>query len=239
MVIRNVLLATDAGLGHGETCIFPIHIFKVKEGVNYNEDDPNYDLFKLSMKVSAQRLFPNYVFLDSPFNLQYYKPGHPETEVATMGCRTRVMGNVYDPDRQISYSRGQPFLHLHQPAPSGHREPRGREAVLRKAGRYDGTGSAASCWIGLRSRPKSTSTTSPSSWARASGWIPTKLGLNDTVREVLKHGTLSIGFIGLAETLTALYRPSPRRERRNAEKGPGNRDAICGNTATKRARSCR
>ena len=106
MAIRNVLLATDAGLGHGETCIFPIHIFKVKEGVNYNEGDPNYDLFKLSMKVSAKRLFPNYVFLDSPFNLQYYKPGHPETEVATMGCRTRVMGNVYDPDRQISYSRG-------------------------------------------------------------------------------------------------------------------------------------
>ena len=106
MVIRNILLALDAGLGHGETCIFPIHIFKVKEGVNYNEDDPNYDLFRLSCKVSAKRLFPNYVFLDSPFNLQYYVPGRPETEVATMGCRTRVMGNVYDPSRQIAYSRG-------------------------------------------------------------------------------------------------------------------------------------
>ena len=106
MVIRNILLALDAGLGHGETCIFPIHIFKVKEGVNYNPQDPNYDLFRLSCKVSARRLFPNYVFLDSPFNLQYYKPGHPETEVATMGCRTRVMGNVYDPTRQIAYSRG-------------------------------------------------------------------------------------------------------------------------------------
>ena len=91
MVIRNILLALDAGLGHGETCIFPIHIFKVKEGINYNPTDPNYDLFRLSCKVSARRLFPNYVFLDSPFNLQYYKPGHPETEVATMGCRTRVM----------------------------------------------------------------------------------------------------------------------------------------------------
>ena len=106
MVIKNILLATDAGLGHGETCIFPIHVFKVKEGVNYNEGDPNYDLFKLSCKVSAKRLFPNYIFLDAPFNLQYYKPGHPETEVATMGCRTRVMGNVYDPTREISYSRG-------------------------------------------------------------------------------------------------------------------------------------
>ena len=106
MVIRNILLATDAGLGHGETCIFPIHVFKVKEGVNYNEGDPNYDLFKLSCKVSAKRLFPNYIFLDAPFNLQYYKPGRPETEVATMGCRTRVMGNVYDPSREISYGRG-------------------------------------------------------------------------------------------------------------------------------------
>ena len=106
MVIRNILLALEAGLGHGETCIFPIHIFKVKEGVNYNEEDPNYDLFRLSCKVSAKRLFPNYTFLDSPFNLQYYVPGRPETEVATMGCRTRVMGNVYDPSREISYSRG-------------------------------------------------------------------------------------------------------------------------------------
>ena len=106
MVIRNILLALDAGLGHGETCIFPIHIFKVKEGINYNETDPNYDLFRLSCKVSAKRLFPNYTFLDSPYNLQYYVPGRPETEVATMGCRTRVMGNVYDPDRQIAYGRG-------------------------------------------------------------------------------------------------------------------------------------
>ena len=79
MVIRNLLLATESGLGDGETPIFPVQIFKVKEGVNYNEGDPNYDLFKLSMKVSAKRLFPNYVFLDAPFNLQYYKPGHPET----------------------------------------------------------------------------------------------------------------------------------------------------------------
>ena len=88
MAIKNILLALEAGLGHGETCIFPIHIFKVKEGVNYNPGDPNYDLFKLSCHVSAKRLFPNYVFIDSPFNLQYYKPGHPETEVVAMGAVT-------------------------------------------------------------------------------------------------------------------------------------------------------
>lgn len=86
MIIHNVLLALDAGLGNGETPIFPIHIFKVKEGINYNQEDPNYDLFELACKVSAKRLFPNFEFIDAPFNLQYYKPGHPETEVATMGC---------------------------------------------------------------------------------------------------------------------------------------------------------
>ncbi|MCR5660507.1 MAG: anaerobic ribonucleoside triphosphate reductase, partial [bacterium] len=106
LVIRCILEAEDAGLGHGETPIFPIHIFKLKEGVNYNPEDPNYDLFKLSCRVSARRLFPNYVFLDSPFNLQYYRPGRPETEVATMGCRTRVIANVYDPDQERSDSRG-------------------------------------------------------------------------------------------------------------------------------------
>ena len=106
MAIRNVLLAEDAGLGDSETPIFPIHIFKVKEGVNFNEGDPNYDLFKLACKVSAKRLFPNFSFLDAPFNAQYYKPGKPETEVAYMGCRTRVMGNAYDPSREISFGRG-------------------------------------------------------------------------------------------------------------------------------------
>ena len=85
MVTKNLLLAMEAGLGHGETCIFPIVIFKVKEGVNYNPEDPNYDLLKLSYRVTGKRLFPNYLYLDSPFNLQYYKPGHPETECATMG----------------------------------------------------------------------------------------------------------------------------------------------------------
>lgn len=106
MVMEKVMLATEAGLGNGETAIFPIHIFKVKEGVNFNPGDPNYDLFKLACRVSAKRLFPNFSFLDAPFNLQYYKPGRPETEIAYMGCRTRVIGNVYDPAREIVNGRG-------------------------------------------------------------------------------------------------------------------------------------
>ena len=106
MVIRNLLLATDRGLGDGETPIFPVQIFKVKEGVNYNEGDPNYDLFKLACKVSAKRLFPNFSFLDAPFNLQYYKEGDYDTEISYMGCRTRVMGNVHDRTHETTCGRG-------------------------------------------------------------------------------------------------------------------------------------
>ena len=98
MVIKNILLATEAGLGNGETPIFPIQIFKVKEGINYNEGDPNYDLFKLSCRVSAKRLFPNYSFIDAPFNLPYYKEGDYKTEVGYMGC---VQG-----DEVITYKIG-------------------------------------------------------------------------------------------------------------------------------------
>ena len=101
-----MLLATEAGLGRGETPIFPIQIFRVKEGVNYNPGEPNYDLFRLAIRVSAKRLFPNFSFLDAPYNLQYYKPGHPETEVGYMGCRTRVMGNAYDRSREIAPTAG-------------------------------------------------------------------------------------------------------------------------------------
>ena len=204
MVIRNVLLALDAGLGHGETCIFPIHIFKVKEGVNYNEGDPNYDLFRLSCKVSAKRLFPNYTFLDSPFNLQYYVPGHPETEVATMGCRTRVMANVYDPTRQIAYSRGNlSFTSINLPRlaiESGGDEKKfydGLENMLELVAQQ------------LLDRFEIQANKHIYNYPFLMGqgvWLDSdKLSLQDNLREVLKHGTLSIGFIGLAETLTALY----------------------------------
>ena len=106
MVIKNVLLAQEAGLGNGETPIFPIHIFKIKDGINYNSCDPNYDLFKLACRVSAKRLFPNFSFIDAPYNLQYYKEGDPDTEIAYMGCRTRVIGNNYDKSREIVTGRG-------------------------------------------------------------------------------------------------------------------------------------
>ena len=204
MVIRNILLALDAGLGHGETCIFPIHIFKVKEGVNYNEGDPNYDLFRLSCKVSAKRLFPNYTFLDAPFNLQYYVPGRPETEVATMGCRTRVMGNVYDPSRQIAYSRGNlSFTSINLPRLA--LESRGDERVFYE--KLQAMLELVAQQLLDRFEIQANKHIYNYPFLMGQGvWLDSdKLTLKDDLREVLKHGTLSIGFIGLAETLTALY----------------------------------
>ena len=204
MVMRNVLLATDAGLGHGETPIFPIQIFRVKEGVNYNPGDPNYDLFQLSCKVSAKRLFPNFSFIDSPFNLQYYKPGHPETEVSYMGCRTRVMGNVYDPSQEIANGRGNlSFTSINLPRLAI--ESHGDEALF-----YEKLKDMMELVIGqlddrFAIQRKKRVYNFPFLMGQGVWLDSEKLGPSDEVGEVLKHGTLSIGFIGLAETLISLY----------------------------------
>ena len=203
MVIRNLLLATEEGLGDGETPIFPIQIFKVKEGVNYNEDDPNYDLFKLSMRVSAKRLFPNFSFLDAPFNLQYYKEGDYNSEVAYMGCRTRVMQNSYDPDRSVTCGRGNlSFTSINLPRI-------GIEAKGDTKRFYQLLDERIDLSIEqLQHRFKIQCSKKAYNYPFLMGqgvWINAeKLQRNDSVAEVLKHGTLTIGFIGLAETLKAL-----------------------------------
>lgn len=204
MVMRNVLLATDAGLGHGETPIFPIQIFRVKEGVNYNPGDPNYDLFQLSCKVSAKRLFPNFSFIDSPFNLQYYKPGHPETEVSYMGCRTRVMGNIYDPSQEIANGRGNlSFTSINLPRLAI--ESKGSETVFYE--KLRGMMDLVIQQLDDRYAIQSKKRVMNFPFLMGQGvWLDSeKLGPYDEVGEVLKHGTLSVGFIGLAETLVALY----------------------------------
>ena len=211
MAIRNILLALEAGLGHGETCIFPIHIFKVKEGVNYNRNDPNYDLFKLSCRVSAKRLFPNYVFIDSPFNLQYYKPGHPESEVVAMGCRTRVIGNVYDPTKEIAYSRGNlSFTTINLPRLGIESRNHCEDITEREKYFYeklDAMLEMVAQQLLDRFELQASKHVYNFPFLMGQGiWLDSeKLNYEDNVREVLKHGTLSIGFIGLAETLTALY----------------------------------
>ena len=203
MVMKNMLLVTEAGLGNGETAIFPIQIFRVKDGVNFNPGEPNYDLFKLSCRVSAKRLFPNFSFQDAPFNLQYYKEGHPETEIAYMGCRTRVIGNVNDPEREITYGRGNlSFTSINLP----------RIAILANKN-IDWFFSELDRKIDLvveqlleRFEIQAKKKVHNYPFLMGEGvWIDSeKLNYDDEIREVLKHGTLSVGFIGLAEALKAL-----------------------------------
>lgn len=203
LAIEQLLLATEAGLGHGETPIFPIQIFRVKEGVNYNPDDPNYDLFKLAMKVSAKRLFPNFAFIDTPFNLQYYKPGHPETEVAYMGCRTRVMGNVYDPSREVAPGRGNlSFTSINLPRLGI--ESKGDYLTFFKL--LDKMIDATMQQLLDRYKIQASRVVRNFPFLMGEGvWMDSdELSPDDTVGEVLKHGTLSIGFCGLAECLVAL-----------------------------------
>ncbi len=203
MVIKNILLANEAGLGNGETPIFPIHIFKVKEGVNYNPEDPSYDLFKLACRVSAKRLFPNFSFIDAPFNLPYYHAGDPNTEIAYMGCRTRVIGNVYDHNREIVTGRGNlSFTSVNLP----------RLAINAKGNvelffqNLEEIMSLVVDQLLHRFRIQASKKVKNYPFLMGQGiWIDSdKLGPDDEVGEILKHGTLSMGFIGLAETLKSL-----------------------------------
>lgn len=203
MVTENILLATEAGLGNGETAIFPIHIFKIKEGVNYNQQDPNYDLFKLACKVSAKRLFPNFSFIDAPFNLQFYQEGNHNTEVAYMGCRTRVMANAYDSSRQVVGGRGNlSFTSINLP-----------RIAIKSHGDIDLFFEELDrkldlCVDQLMERYRIQASKKVKNYPFLMGqgvWLDSdKLHPNDSVAEVLKHGTLTVGFIGLAECLKAL-----------------------------------
>ncbi|MDY4140524.1 MAG: anaerobic ribonucleoside triphosphate reductase [Eubacteriales bacterium] len=203
MVMKNLLHATEAGLGGGETPIFPIQIFRVKEGVNFNPGEPNYDLYRLAIRTSAKRLFPNFSFVDAPFNLKYYKPGHPETEIAYMGCRTRVMGNVYDPDREIAPRRGNlSFTSINLPriAIKANGDVQWFFEELER--KMQLVTEQLDERLAIISKKKVRNFP----FLMGQGvWIDSEnLDWNDSVAEVLKHGTLTIGFIGLAEALKAL-----------------------------------
>ena len=203
LVMEQIMLATQAGLGHGETPIFPIQIFKVKEGISYNPGDPNYDLFKLACETSAKRLFPNFSFLDAPFNKQYYVPGRPETECAYMGCRTRVIANVFDPTREIVTGRGNlSFTSVNLP-----------RLAIKSKGDIDIFFELLDSMVDLamdqlydRFKIQCQKKVRNFPFLMGQGiWIDSeKLGPDDTVEEVIKHGTLTVGFIGLAECLKAL-----------------------------------
>ena len=203
MVIENILLATEKGLGNGETSIFPIHIFKVKEGINYNPGEPNYRLFKLACRVSAKRLFPNFSFIDAPYNLKYYRPGDYNTEIAYMGCRTRVIGNVYDSSREIVTGRGNlSFTSVNLPRLG----IKAQKDIVRFFELLEDMMDLVIEQLKYRYRIQAQKKVKNYPFLMGQGvWIDSdKLGPDDCVGEILKHGTLSMGFIGLAECLKAL-----------------------------------
>ena len=203
MVMKQLLLATEAGLGNGETPIFPIQILKIKEGIDYNPGDPNYDIFKLACRVSSKRLFPNFSFIDAPYNLQYYKKGDYKTEVAYMGCRTRVIGNVYDPTREIVTGRGNlSFTSINLPriAIEANHDIKKFYTML------DEKVQLVIDQLMARFRIQQSKKVYNFPFLMGQGvWLDSeKLSRDDSVAEVIKHGTLSCGFIGLAECLIAL-----------------------------------
>ncbi len=211
MVIKNFLEATEAGLGRGETPIFPVSIFKLKEGVNYNPGDPNYDLFKLACKVSAKRLFPNFSFLDAPFNLEFYKEGDYRSEVGYMGCRTRVMADVTDLNNQTTGGRGNlSFTTINLPR-LGIKHGiclKTRDKADMKAFYEDLAEMMDLVRDQLLERFEVQCSKKVYNFPFLLGsgvWTDgEKLKPTDRLRKLLKHGTLTIGFIGLAETLKAL-----------------------------------
>lgn len=203
LVIKNLLLAVEAGLGNGETPIFPITIFKMKAGVNYNPGDPNYDLFKLAIKVSAKRLFPNFANIDAPFNLQYYRPNDYNTEIAHMGCRTRTIGNTYDKGHEVTGGRGN-FSFTTINLPKLAIEAKGNIGTFfRDLEKYVTLARDQLTWrfniIAQKHVYNFPFLMGQHIWLGSE-----KLRPNDTIGEVLKQSSISIGFCGLAECLVSL-----------------------------------
>lgn len=207
MVTKNLLLSQERGLGNGETPIFPILIFKVKEGVNLNPEDPNYDLFKLSCRVSAKRLFPNFSFLDAPFNAKYYRKGEPDTEATYMGCRTRVLSNVCGSET-VSGRGNISFTTVNLPRLGiKHGIVNGEKANLDSF--FEELDEKIDLIIEqLLERLEVQGNKKMKNFPFLMGqgvWKGSDdLGPEDTLKEVIKQGTLTIGFIGLAECLIAL-----------------------------------
>lgn len=202
MVMEECLNALEAGLGNGETSIFPIHVFKVKKGVNFEEDDPNYDLFIRACEVSAKRLFPNFVFLDAPYNAQFYKEGDPDTEVATMGCRTRVMSNVNGPS--TTSGRGNlSFTTMNLPRLAI--EANGDFSEFIKSVSDTAKEIVAQLLERYEVQAARHVYNYPFLMGQKVAMGSDGLQESDEVRESTKHGTLTIGFIGLAEAMVALF----------------------------------
>ncbi|WP_343102150.1 anaerobic ribonucleoside triphosphate reductase [Romboutsia sp. MSSM.1001216sp_RTP31141st1_G3_RTP31141_220114] len=207
MVTKNLLLSLESGLGNGETPIFPILIFKVKEGMSLNPGDPNYDLFKLACRVSAKRLFPNFSFLDAPFNIKYYEEGNPETEATYMGCRTRVLGNECG-EETVSGRGNLSFTTINLPR-LGIKHGLISKKVVDIDGFFEELDEKINLVIEqLLERMEIQGNKKMKNFPFLMGqgvWKgSSELGPEDKLKDVIKQGTLTVGFIGLAECLIGL-----------------------------------
>ena len=210
-IIREILNTTYEGVGNGSTAIFPIQIWKKKRGVSYLPEDPNYDLYKFACKVSARRFFPNFLNLDASYNQDdAWKADDPKRyihEVATMGCRTRVYANAFGP--KTSIGRGNlsfTTINIVKLAIEAMREEPEKEARIQKFfQKVDWALDIAARQLNERFDFQKTALKKQFPLLMNGLWLGSeKLDSEDTIEKVINQGTLSIGFIGLAETLIAL-----------------------------------
>ena len=209
-VIREILNTTYEGVGNGSTAIFPIQIWKKKRGVSYLPEDRNYDLYKFACKVSARRFFPNFVNLDAPFNQhELWRADDPKRyqyEVATMGCRTRVFENRFGP--KTSIARGNlsfTTINIVKLAIECMNIPDQEDRIHEFFHKLDWALDVAAKQLNERFNFQKTALKKQFPLLMGALWLDSeKLGENDTIEAVINHGTLGIGFIGLAETLIAL-----------------------------------
>ena len=224
LVMHKILDATDSGLGKGETPIFPIQILKVKSGVTYDEDDfwkafndpkgamegqiefnaPNFDLFVKSCYIAARRLFPTFLFLDASYNRHdKWNPDDPQRwryEVATMGCRTRVFNDRHGETTAVS--RGNlsfTTVNIVRPAIIAKDEDEYFSLIEQAMDK-----AAEQLYARYEFQCKARAKQFPFVMGQGLWKDGQELSPDDYVAELLKHGTLAIGFIGLAEALTAL-----------------------------------
>lgn len=210
LIIESLLKATIKGLGHGETPVFPIQIFKCKKEINLDENSPNHDLFKLAIECSSKRLYPNFVNIDAPYNLQYYVEGNPDTEIATMGCRTRVIADRFGYNH-LSGKGNLSFntINLVKLGIENGICLNKREVADENKLYNDLTNMIDIAIEGLLhryNRQRKQKAKSSDFMMREGVWEGGEnLSQDDEIGDLLKHGSLSIGFIGLAECMKAMY----------------------------------
>ena len=209
-VIRELLNTTYEGVGNGSTAIFPIQIWKKKRGVSYLPEDRNYDLYKFACKVSARRFFPNFVNLDAPFNHhELWTPDDPKRfqyEVATMGCRTRVFENRFGP--KTSIGRGNlsfTTINIVKLALECMNIESKEDRLHEFFKKLDNVLEIAAKQLDERFQFQKTALKKQFPLLMGALWLDSeKIAEHESIESVINHGTLGIGFIGLAECLIAL-----------------------------------